>query len=64
MVVRPAVDGDGRDRWNVHPLLGAPMDALTQDDDGRQVLADDAELRTPPLLFANAPAVAFAAADG
>lgn len=53
----PALDADGRDRWNVYPLLGAPVDAWVLDDDGLPSLVDGKTLRTPPLPFAKAPAV-------
>jgi len=52
----PAQDGDGRARWNVYPLMGAPSFAWTYDGDG-PVLVEGEELRMPPLPFAKAPAV-------
>lgn len=53
----PATDVDGRERWNVYPLSGAPSQSWTWADDGSRELADDAELRTPPPPFAKAPAL-------
>lgn len=52
----PSHDGDGRNRWNVYPLLGAPSSAW-EDVDGVQELRRGEDLRVPPLPFAKAPAV-------
>lgn len=49
----PTQDVDGRDRWNVYPLRGAPWDEWVDDEDGERT----ATLRTPPWPFAKAPAV-------
>lgn len=59
----PAVDEDGRTRWNVYPLLGAPnadfdWDGLGTDESAQNpadVLTTDP--RVPPRPFAKAPAV-------
>lgn len=51
-----AVDVDGRDRWNVYPLQGAPVAAWNEDGAGPTLL-DGESLRTPPLPFAQAPAL-------
>lgn len=51
----PSYDADGRARWNVYPLQGAPATDWLVDDE--VTLAEDAELRTPPAPFAKAPAV-------
>lgn len=51
-----AVDVDGRDRWNVYPLQGAPVAAWNEDGTGPTLL-DGESLRTPPLPFAQAPAL-------
>ncbi|MBX9245014.1 hypothetical protein ICW40_09345 [Actinotalea ferrariae] len=49
-------DADGRARWNVYPLRGAPADAWTLDQETGERTADG-ELRTPPAPFAKAPAL-------
>ncbi|WP_199424879.1 HAAS signaling domain-containing protein [Actinotalea solisilvae] len=49
-------DADGRARWNVYPLRGAPVSRWTTSDDGARTL-DEGELRTPPAPFAKAPAL-------
>lgn len=49
-------DADGRPRWNVYPLRGAPWDEWAEDDLGERFLDDDAR-RVPPRPFAKAPAV-------
>lgn len=51
-----AVDVDGRDRWNVYPLMGAPGAAWI-DGEGGPVLMEGEALRTPPPPFAKAPAL-------
>lgn len=51
-----AVDVDGRDRWNVYPLQGAPVAAWDEDGTGPTLLEGES-LRTPPLPFAQAPAL-------
>lgn len=54
----PATDVDGRERWNVYPLRGAPTQSWTSAGDGFRELAAGASLRTPPAPFARAPALA------
>ena len=51
------VDSDGRARWNVYPLQGAPTSEFTYDDGGLQVLPAGASAMTPPWPFAKAPAL-------
>lgn len=51
-----ATDVDGRDRWNVYPLQGAPGAAWNEDGAG-PTLVEGESLRTPPLPFAQAPAL-------
>lgn len=51
----PVEDAEGRLRWNVYPLLGAPWDVWEDDGDGTRVVPDG--LRHPPRPFAKAPAV-------
>lgn len=51
----PVPDVDGRDRWNVYPLAGAPSSAFEYTDEGERELTGDA--RTPPRPFAVAPAL-------
>lgn len=56
----PASDADGRQRWNVYPLLGAPVDSYDwswEDDPDSWSLLDGEELRRPPSPFAKAPAL-------
>jgi hypothetical protein len=53
----PATDVDGRERWNVYPLRGAPTQSWTSLDDGFREPADGTSLRTPPAPFAKAPAL-------
>lgn len=56
----PAADEDGRDRWNVYPLLGAPQEDFDwQGLQGEQKPWEGltTEPRTPPLPFAKAPAL-------
>lgn len=61
----PSQDADGRNRWNVYPLSGAPESAVDQDfaENGLPMLKDGEELRTPPSPFAQAPAVTLPTAD-
>jgi hypothetical protein len=54
-----AQDGDGRNRWNVYPLMGAPSSSW--DTEAGSTLLEGEDLRLPPLPFAKAPAVAFGA---
>ncbi|MBO3086525.1 hypothetical protein [Cellulomonas fengjieae] len=51
------VDSDGRARWNVYPLQGAPTSEFTYDDDGMRVLPTGTSPATPPWPFAKAPAL-------
>ena len=51
------VDSDGRARWNVYPLQGAPSSQFTYDDEGAQVLLSGNSAVTPPWPFAKAPAL-------
>lgn len=53
----PRVDGDGRTRWNVYPLLGAPASQWTTGADGARGLLDGVLAHTPPAPFAQAPAL-------
>ncbi|MET0433619.1 MAG: hypothetical protein ABW025_05580 [Cellulomonas sp.] len=59
----PATDEDGRTRWNVYPLLGAPNADFDWDRLGTDEAAQDpvdvltADPRVPPRPFAKAPAV-------
>uniref|UniRef100_UPI0020292F62 hypothetical protein n=1 Tax=Actinotalea sp. C106 TaxID=2908644 RepID=UPI0020292F62 len=57
-------DVDGRARWNVYPLAGAPSSEWEYTDDGERSLARTASPRTPPRPFAKAPAVVREAAVG
>ncbi|KQY42938.1 hypothetical protein [Cellulomonas sp. Root137] len=50
-------DADGRARWNVYPLRGAPTSQFTYGDDGVQVLPIGTDASTPPWPFAKAPAL-------
>jgi hypothetical protein len=50
-------DSDGRKRWNVYPLQGAPTASFTYDDGGLQVLPAGTSPSTPPWPFAKAPAL-------
>ncbi|MBO1751961.1 hypothetical protein J4G33_09115 [Actinotalea sp. BY-33] len=59
-----AQDVDGRTRWNVFPLSGAPSSEWDYDDEGERVLSSVASPRTPPRPFAKAPAVHAPEADG
>lgn len=57
-----AMDGDGRARWNVYPLLGAPASAWdVENPDGPPVLLEGEALRSPPPPFAKAPVVVVGA---
>ncbi|NUU16841.1 hypothetical protein HP550_06205 [Cellulomonas humilata] len=49
-------DADGRARWNVYPLHGAPTSQFTYDD-GTQVLPAGTSASMPPWPFAKAPAL-------
>jgi hypothetical protein len=51
------VDSDGRARWNVYPLRGAPTSQFTYDEKGPQVLPAGSTPTTPPWPFAKAPAL-------
>ncbi|MGW6131929.1 HAAS signaling domain-containing protein [Cellulomonas sp. NPDC055163] len=48
-------DVDGRQRWNVFPLRGAPSSEFEWDEDAGYVLVG--ESRTPPMPFAKAPSL-------
>ncbi|MET0788759.1 MAG: hypothetical protein ABWY33_05895 [Cellulomonas sp.] len=50
-------DADGRNRWNVYPLQGAPTSSFTYDESGLQVLPAGTSATTPPWPFAKAPAL-------
>ena len=51
-----ATDVDGRERWNVYPLRGAPGAAWDEGGAGPSLIEGEA-LRTPPPPFAKAPAL-------
>ncbi|WP_263117995.1 hypothetical protein [Cellulomonas sp. RIT-PI-Y] len=56
----PSQDLDGRNRWNVYPLNGAPDSAIDYGGDlqnGSFPLVAGAELQQPPIPFAKAPEV-------
>lgn len=53
----PVTDVDGRERWNVYPLRGAPVELWEEDEHGAYVLGEDL-LQTPPRPFPQAAAVA------
>jgi hypothetical protein len=59
----PSQDEDGRRRWNVYPLQGAPTSSFSFAGDGSAPRLDEAP-RTPPRPFAKAPALVLSAADG
>lgn len=62
----PVQDADGRSRWNVYPLSGAPESAIdyTGDPVGSMLpLVDGEQLRQPPRPFAQAPAVELISQD-
>ncbi|WP_426594516.1 HAAS signaling domain-containing protein [Cellulomonas sp. McL0617] len=50
-------DADGRSRWNVYPLKGAPTSQFTFADDGTHALTGSATASIPPRPFAKAPAL-------
>ena len=51
-------DADGRERWNVYPLTGAPVSSWEfNENDGRIYLPAGDEPRIPPSPFAKAPSV-------
>ncbi|HEY0185971.1 MAG TPA: hypothetical protein VGC67_00645 [Cellulomonas sp.] len=55
-----AQDEDGRRRWNVYPLLGAPSEDFDWDSPGGDNLTPtlmEGEARTPPRPFAKAPSL-------
>ncbi|NCT91193.1 hypothetical protein GXB85_09550 [Cellulomonas sp. APG4] len=52
----PAQDDAGRDRWNVHPLLGAPAGEW-EEGGSEPTLLTGATASTPPVPFAKAPSV-------
>lgn len=56
----PSQDSDGRNRWNVYPLNGAPDSEIDYSGDpknGSFPLVEGTELHQPPSPFAKAPAV-------
>ncbi|GEA89654.1 HAAS signaling domain-containing protein [Cellulomonas cellasea] len=57
----PVVDEDGRERWNVYPLTGAPSTEFEWRDDGERLLPGGG--RTPPPPFAKAPSLVLAEGD-
>lgn len=57
----PSHDEDGRERWNVYPLQGAPTSAFAFEGDGSDPELDE-DPRTPPRPFAKAPALVDAPA--
>ncbi len=62
----PSEDSDGRARWNVYLLSGAPdsaVDFAGQGVGGILPLKEGEELRQPPTPFAKAPAVALLTRD-
>ena len=50
-------DADGRQRWNVYPLEGAPTSEFTFADDGTHALTGTTAPSIPPRPFAKAPAL-------
>jgi hypothetical protein len=51
-------DADGRDRWNVYPLTGAPVSSWEFNDDAGEIyLPAGTAPRLPPRPFAKAPSV-------
>ena len=52
----PSHDEDGRQRWNVYPLQGAPTSEFGFVGDGSDPVLDE-DPRTPPRPFAKAPAL-------
>jgi len=65
----PATDEDGRTRWNVYPLLGAPNADFDWERLGTDESAQDpvdvltTEPRVPPRPFAKAPAIVDRSAE-
>jgi hypothetical protein len=55
----PSRDEDGRQRWNVYPLQGAPTSEFGFAGDGSDPVLDE-DPRTPPRPFAQAPALVAA----
>ncbi|MFI2753405.1 HAAS signaling domain-containing protein [Cellulomonas sp. P22] len=55
-------DEDGRTRWNVYPLRGAPVSDYSdgRTEDGRPTPNAGVSVRTPPRPFAKAPAISTA----
>lgn len=55
-------DEDGRTRWNVYPLRGAPVSEFSdgRTEDGRPTPNAGVSVRTPPRPFAKAPAISSA----
>ncbi len=53
----PSADVDGRARWNVYPLRGAPVEDWTWTDSGTRELLGGRTLVMPPSPFAKAPAL-------
>ena len=53
----PVTDVDGRVRWNVYPLAGAPASRWVFGEEGGRQLEAGSTTRTPPRPFAKAPAV-------
>ena len=50
-------DADGRSRWNVYPLKGAPTSEFTFAEDGTHALVVGSTASVPPRPFAKAPAL-------
>ncbi|WP_454051201.1 HAAS signaling domain-containing protein [Cellulomonas sp. Marseille-Q8402] len=59
----PSHDEDGRERWNVYPLAGAPSSTFAFAGDGSDPEPGE-DPRTPPRPFAKAPALVDVADDG
>lgn len=59
----PSEDDQGRQRWNVYPLQGAPTSEFGFAGDGSEPVRPD-DVGTPPLPFAKAPALVGSASDG
>ena len=53
----PVTDVDGRVRWNVYPLAGAPVSRWVYGEESGRQLEEGSTPRTPPRPFAKAPAV-------
>ena len=62
-VFSPDTTADGRERWNVYPLLGVPLGEMGDPGDGVEP-SDAPEPRTPPRPFEKAPALVGADAGG